>query len=1105
LTRRIALLFCLLALPLAAATFTVTSADDSGPGTLRQAILEANALGAGPHTIAFDIPSAGRLHTITPLTPLPVLTAARTLLDATTQPGYTGAPIVEISGQSTGDAGHGLSIGGAMSRVRGFVINGFEGGAGVYVTASGVEVMNNYLGLDADGATAIPNFRGVSCTDGCSAIAIGSPAGNDRNVISGNFGAGIAVFSAGTGNRIRANYIGTDATGTLARGNLNGIDWGDSKGDIGDFDPQIANVISGNSAHGIVLTGSNTGTNVIYNRIGSGTDLQPLGNGREGVSIDSSGNSVTENLIAYNGGHGVMVVGEGSEWNRIRRNLIYSNGLRGIALGSQAGTVPNDHRDIDAGYANNLQNHPILTSAVWDGGMLTVTGTLNSTPGTLFTIDFYSNIACDPSSLAGNQSAWYPAIDATTDANGDASFRATFPYYPGMGFITATATRTTPNRTAGESSEFSPCLVVANTLPSTVQLSAASASVTEGDGFVTVTVTRSGSTAGSATVEVVTRPGTASSPGDYLPPADSRLAWDDGDGASKTVTIPVVADDTHESPEDFMVELRNATGATLGAVSTATITIGDVAAMPTDLAIDVFNPTSASVAAQGELVTYTITVTNHGPNGATGVTVTNVLPPQLLFQDIDAPAGWSCTTPAAGTNGTITCTRAVWRASNGATARFVLGTRVAFDAAGSVVNTATVSHSGTDPTPGNSTGSSTAMAVAGTGDPGTALPRLAQTAPQVATTWENALAVWREGDAPFRVPAATASIRGALFRPDRAGETIIDFTPARRGTDVSYPAVAAAADRYLVVWHELRSPDGRILARRIRVDGSFIDAEPLVLATGPAGCCGHLGPPLAVASNGRDFYVTWLSSGSLIRGIIVPGEGAVTAEPSVLSRERGIRGPGYSALEVVWTSVMYVVVWLRGEPPSEQPATLYSARVTSSGVLLDVLSSRAISGPFVSMAATPYADGVLITANYEEDSVLPGQRRRCLGVVLLTAIGEPAGSRLLRCTDNPALPSPRLSKLLPWSNGFLLVEPGRSHTPPDSDVPIQTSRANYALTRLSDPTVLDTVAREVAIANWRGAALLVYTRTDGDTPETRVPRVFTLLMRGEGRGRAVRH
>ena len=122
--KRIALLFCLLALPLSATTFTVTSTNDGGPGTLRQAILDANALGAGPHTIAFNIAPGGP-QLIRPVTPLPVLTAARTLLDATSQPGYAGVPIIEISGEFIG-AAHGLSIDGDFSRVQGFVVNHFN-------------------------------------------------------------------------------------------------------------------------------------------------------------------------------------------------------------------------------------------------------------------------------------------------------------------------------------------------------------------------------------------------------------------------------------------------------------------------------------------------------------------------------------------------------------------------------------------------------------------------------------------------------------------------------------------------------------------------------------------------------------------------------------------------------------------------------------------------------------------------------------------------------------------------------------------------------------------------------------------------------------------
>jgi len=1378
---RIALLLCLLAFPLSAATFTVTSSNDSGPGTLRQAILDANAGGAGPHTIAFDI-APGGLRTIAPLTELPVLTAGQTLLDATTQPGYAGVPIIELSGQFAIGA-NGLRIDGDLSRVRGFVINGFGSGAAVYVTASGVQVTNNYIGLGADGTTVRPNFRGVLCIDGCSAIEIGSPAGNDRNIISGNVD-GIYIAEAMTGNSIRSNYIGTDATGMLARGNFTGIQWFVSSGGIGDAIAGGGNVISGNSQHGVIVTGLNFSTSLTHNLIGVAADgTTPLGNGFEGVSMYSSGVSVSQNTIAHNLGHGVMVVGVGHERNSIRANSIFSNRFRGIALGDLGGPAPNDPDDVDAGYANNLQNYPVLTSAVWNAGTLEVRGTLNSTPNTPFVIDFYSNTACDPGGF-GEGEVWRHTVQVTTNASGDATINAPFAY-PGTGFITATAT----NQIAGETSEFSQCRVVTNAFASSVQFDAATLTVTETDGFANVVVTRNGSSAGPVTVEVLTSQSSASIPSDYLPPASSLLVWDDGDGTSKIVSFPIVADDLYEPPEQFSVELRNATGATLGAVTFATITIEEDLSgppMPADLAIGI--STRSSVAAQGAPILYEIVAINNGPNNATGATMTNVLPTQLLFESIHAPLGWSCATPAIGANGTITCTTAVLPAANGTSAQFLLTTIVAFDATGSIVNSASVSHSGTDPNPGNSTASSevttvqtttadlsitktadTARAAAGnafsytitvtnsgpetatavsmtdvlpsqlefvsrvitttmgtdffcttpevyrngtitcgaftmapgatatlllhvrvaaeattgtvtntatvtsptadpddadlsatapgvelaagadlsvdkrtattaarpgsiftytlsiqnTGpnaasgvvltdvlpadllfesigapagftcatpavgtngtvtcsaatfpaprvagfslrvrvapgaragivtnsatvtsstldpddadttaaappvtlappagaerrlDPSNAAPRLPQTSPQVATTQQNALAVWREGDFSSSPPIGPVSIRGALFRPDAEGETIIQFAAPAAGTDATYPVVAAAADRYLVVWRESTSSQGRLLARRLRVDGSFLDAEPLVLETGAAVlCCSDLGDPRpAVASNGRDFYVTWVSADYEIRGIVVPAEGPVAGEVTIVSRETDTLPRGHHDLEVVWTSAVYVVVWLDSvlhiEPPMQEPFVLRYARVTSGGVLLDTQVSNAIAGvAFSSITATSYKDGAVITADYDESPGIPSLRQWCLGVLLLTADGEPGDARSLRCDNAPGeTPAPALhSTLVPVARGFLLVQPGRHYEPPFSDIPIRTSVADYALTQLSDPTSLGTLAREVSVANWQGAALLVYNRTDGDGPAPHVPRVFAFLIQsGGGRTRAVRH
>src|SRR6185295_14542127 len=74
-------------------------ADSGGNCTLRAAIQESNAL-AGADTINFNIAGAG-VHTISVTTQLPAITGAVTI-DATTQPGYAGKPLIELSGPVSG-------------------------------------------------------------------------------------------------------------------------------------------------------------------------------------------------------------------------------------------------------------------------------------------------------------------------------------------------------------------------------------------------------------------------------------------------------------------------------------------------------------------------------------------------------------------------------------------------------------------------------------------------------------------------------------------------------------------------------------------------------------------------------------------------------------------------------------------------------------------------------------------------------------------------------------------------------------------------------------------------------------------------------------------
>jgi hypothetical protein len=119
-------------------TFTVTTDADSGPGSLRQAILESNAGTGGGNTIEFDIPG-GRAHTIALLQPLPAITNS-VLIDGGSQPGSSGSPSIELTGDPAG-TGDGLITAGSDVTVRGLVLHSFavgSSGAGGVLTIQSV-------------------------------------------------------------------------------------------------------------------------------------------------------------------------------------------------------------------------------------------------------------------------------------------------------------------------------------------------------------------------------------------------------------------------------------------------------------------------------------------------------------------------------------------------------------------------------------------------------------------------------------------------------------------------------------------------------------------------------------------------------------------------------------------------------------------------------------------------------------------------------------------------------------------------------------------------------------------------------------------------------
>ena len=297
------------------------------------------------------------------------------------------------------------------------------------------------------------------------------------------------------------------------------------------------------------------------NFIGTGQDgTAPLGNGSTGVMIAGTNNLVggtadfADNIIAFNSGAGVAIFGSG---NAIEHNAIFSNAALGIDLGGDGVTL-NDPGDADDG-ANRLQNFPVVTSAFSSGNTTVIAGTLESTAGSTFTIEFFANSVADPTGFGQGQQ-YLGSAAVTTDSNGQAHFTVTLPIaIPADALLTATATDAGNN-----TSEFSQAAVqsVNIVLPS---ISIDDVTVTEGNsGTVNATfmVSLSDAIDRTVTVDFATADGTATAPADYIAIPTTTLTFNPGE-KSKPITVAVKGDTLDENDETFFVQLSNPNDATL--------------------------------------------------------------------------------------------------------------------------------------------------------------------------------------------------------------------------------------------------------------------------------------------------------------------------------------------------------------------------------------------------------------------------------------------------------------------------------------------------------------------------------------------------------------
>jgi len=330
-------------------TIVVNSSEDivadDGRCTLREALVSANEdatsgeaageclAGDGADRIHFAISEreGPGPHRISPTTPLPPVVATVSI-DATTELGSaentTRSPepfdaklMIELSGERS-TARAGLQLGGDDVSLRGMAINGFAGDA-VLIGANRVVVAGNFIGTDLTGTVSKGNASGgvEQFRDGSIDARVGGADPRDRNLISGNGGCGVSPNTRSDRWTIQGNYLGLDASGTEPLPNSTAENCGGIS-----LDNSSGHIVGGASpAESNVISGNASFGLAIVNA----SETRVIGN-YVGVAADGVS-------PMGNGREGIQLAS--SPRSRVQQNVIANNGGHGLQVADSDGAV----------------------------------------------------------------------------------------------------------------------------------------------------------------------------------------------------------------------------------------------------------------------------------------------------------------------------------------------------------------------------------------------------------------------------------------------------------------------------------------------------------------------------------------------------------------------------------------------------------------------------------------------------------------------------------------------------------------------------------------------------------------------------------------------
>jgi hypothetical protein len=414
-------------------TLTVANLNDSGAGSLRQAILDANKT-ASADVIDFQVAGTIRLTSGA----LPGVTKPVSI-DGTTAPGFAGTPLVEVD--ANGFRGLSFNAGSANSALQSLAIVNASGD-GVTLNAGSITVLGNYIGLLLNGAASGNSGNGLTINASSSGDTIGGTATGGSNVISANAGNGVALNGA-LNNVLTNNVIGTDPTATKALGNggsgvllTNGANFnilgGTTSGEVAGTPPQDfngtrppdGNIISGNGGYGVLITNQSRFNLLQGNFIGTAASgLSALGNHLDGVAVTNHSNNnslegttqfldpfIYYNVVSGNFGNGLRITD--SNGTTIQADFFglgsddktpVGNGRNGVVVeGTSANTTFGGRIPLGNCVAANGQNGVVvkdkasgftsLNTFCGEGAFVTYTDLGNSLDGFLITATGGNNL-----------------------------------------------------------------------------------------------------------------------------------------------------------------------------------------------------------------------------------------------------------------------------------------------------------------------------------------------------------------------------------------------------------------------------------------------------------------------------------------------------------------------------------------------------------------------------------------------------------------------------------------------------------------------------------------------------------------------------------------